>query len=288
MRGFSLIEILVVLAIFALLLVVSFAGLTTLRSESDLDAEARNFARILEFARNKTIASESAAQYGVYVNTGTAPHQYVLFQGTDYASRQVSEDEIYEVRDAVEFGTVSFAGGSEVVFQRIQGDADQIGSAVFRLKSDPSRVRTVYVEGSGTVSIDAGAAPDDTDRVKDTRHVHIDYSGRIIDAMTENLVLDFGTVTETIPLAGVLSGGQIVWEGTVEVGGEDQTVRMHTHTLNNGNDSQFSMYRDRRFNTKPLTITLSGDSTGKLIEYDADGVLIIGGESIYVVDTEAQ
>src|SRR3989344_7398910 len=175
MRGFTFIEILVVLAIFAVLLVTSFAGITALRSGTDLDAEARNFMRVLELSRSRTVASEGATQYGVYVDTGITPHQYVLFQGLDYASRQVSEDRVYKMRDTIEFSAVSFAGGDEVVFQRIQGRTNQAGSAVLRLKADPARVRNVLVEGSGAVEIDAGPLPGDADRLKDTRHVHIGY-----------------------------------------------------------------------------------------------------------------
>ncbi|HCM36673.1 MAG TPA: hypothetical protein DIS53_01935 [Candidatus Wildermuthbacteria bacterium] len=280
-KGLTLVEILVVFAIFGLLLGSSVVGLTVLRGGADLEAEARGLSRVLELARNRTIASEGAARYGVYVDTSVAPHRYVLFQGDDYLSR-VSE-EVYQLRDTIEFGAVSFGGGQEVVFNRIQGTTGNPGSAILRGKADPANARTVYVGSSGAVEIDSGAAPNDDDRVKDSRHVHIDYTRNPpIDTATEELILDFGTATEVIAISDYLAGGQIVWEGTIEVDGEEQKLKIHTHVLNSGFDSQFSVHRNRRLNTKPLSITLSGDITGKLIEYAADGEIISGGESIYV------
>ncbi|HEX9722600.1 MAG TPA: type II secretion system protein [Candidatus Paceibacterota bacterium] len=289
-QGFTLLEVLVVLAIFGILLVSSAVVLGNLRGDSDLQAETRALARQLELARSRTIASEGAARYGVYVDTSATPHEYTLFQGDDYASRDSALDEIRVLRNTVEFSLVSFTGATpeEAVFDRIQGTTSQGGSAVLREKANPANARAVYVESSGAVTIDTSTVPNDNDRVKDSRHMHVYYT-RMIDKVVEDIVLDFdsGVHIETIPIADHLSGGQIVWEGTVDVGGEEQTIKIHTHELNNGFDSQFSIHRDRRpnMNTKSLTIkvpgTVADPDNGTLIAYDAAGV-ITPGTSVYV------
>ena len=289
-KGFSLIEILVVLGILGLLAASALVALSVLRGGSDLQAEARGLSRVLELAKSKTVASEGDTRYGVYA-TSTSPHRYILFQGNDYASRVAAEDQVYNLRDAIEFDSVSFGGGTEVVFDRIQGTTSQAGSAVLRVKANPSNTTTVYVESSGIVEIDSSSIPGDAARIKDTRHVHIDYTNRAINTATETLTLTFSSppnpdVVKNIAIADFLSGGQIVWEGTVQVGGEDQKLKIHTHTLNSGvglNDSQFSVHRDRRFNTKPLTIEINGSpdpDIGTLIQYDAAGITT-PGTSIY-------
>ncbi|MBI2098659.1 MAG: prepilin-type N-terminal cleavage/methylation domain-containing protein [Candidatus Wildermuthbacteria bacterium] len=295
--GFTLVEILVVLAIFAFLLGSSVVALSVLRGDTDLQAEARGFQRVLELARNKTIASEGDTRHGVYVNAAVS--QYVLFQGDDYASG-VSE-EVFQLRDTVEFGAVSFAGGQEVVFDRIQGTTSNVGSVTLQTKTDPSNSRTVYVESSGAVAIDSSgplsggdcdSAVPPGDRVCDSRHVHIDYVGRAIDTASEEIILDFGATTETIVINDNVSGGQIVWEGIVTVDGEDQKLKIHTHVLNDvGWVTQFSIHRDRRFNTKPLTITVPGTvadpDSGTLIQYDGAGN-VTQGTSAYVTTTTIQ
>ena len=89
--------------------------------------------------------------------------------------------------------------------------------------------------------------------------MHFDYS-RAIDTAKEIITLTFdNTVTQTIPISSNLVAGQILWQGTVNVGGTDQIVRVHTHSLNNPT-SQFSIHRDRRLNTKSLKITISLDN----------------------------
>ncbi len=295
MKGFTIVEILVVVAIFGVLLGSSVVMLSSLRLGPDLESEARALQRVFELARSRTIASEGDAKYGVYIDVGTSPQQYVLFQGNDYASRQVSEDEVYKLRETVEFGSVSFGGGSEATFERIEGIPNNTGSALLRLTASPSNTKTVYVVDSGAVEIDSSSIPSDNDRVVDTRHVHIDYGGREIDLITETIVLNFdsGAKIETVIIADYLSGGQIVWGGTVTVGGEDQALRIRTYKLNEGAgyDTQFSVHRDLRWNTKPLLITVSGDGTGKLIEYDgvpSNGELLLGGESLYVTGIQTQ
>lgn len=292
MKGFTAVEILVVLAIFALLLTISVVAIGALRGDSDLEAEAKAFQRTLELARSKTIASEGDARYGAYVDTSVNPHQYVLFQGNTYASRVVNKDEVYKLRNTIEFSSVSFGGGPEVVFDRIQGTTSQTGSAVLQIKADPANTTTVSVESSGNVEIDD--SPDSIDdcvsvggnRICDSRHVRIDYVGRVINTATEEILLDFesnGTTDATIVIQNNLSGGQIVWEGTVTVDTEDQKIKIHTHTLNSGagsNETQFSVHRDRRFNTKALTIrvpgTVADPDSGTLIVYGATGITTQG------------
>ena len=290
-KGFTFIEVLLVMAILALLLGSSTIALSVLRGGTELQTEARSFSRVLELARNRTIASQGDARHGVYVDAGAS--QYVLFQGDDYASR--TSEEVFQLPDTIEFGAVSFGGGQEVVFDRIQGTTSQEGSVVLRIAADPANAKTVYVERSGAVEIDSTAVPSDDDRITDSRHVHIDYSGRAIGTALEEILLDFesnGTIDETIVIADHLSGGQIVWEGTVTVGTEDQKLKIHTHALNGvGWVTQFSVHRDRRFNTKSLTISLPGTVTdpdgGTLIQYGAAGT-ITQGTSAYASNPAIQ
>lgn len=124
---------------------------------------------------------------------------------------------------------------------------------------------------------------------RDSRHVHFDYS-RLISTSTESLILTFtydsSTLQETILIADNLKEGQIFWEGEINVGGEIQKLKIHTHRLNNP-DTQFSIHRDRRYNNKALKIEISGDSSGSLIEYSADG-LSTTKTSIYASEPQWQ
>jgi len=123
--------------------------------------------------------------------------------------------------------------------------------------------------------------PSDESRIKDSRHVHFDYS-RVISIAAERLILTFdydsSPIIQEIIIADNLQDGQIFWEG--------QNIKIQTHRLNSP-DTQFSVHRDKRYNTKNLKIEISGDSSGDLIQYQSDGQTA-KGSSIYVTDPNWQ
>jgi len=177
-------------------------------------------------------------------------------------------------------------GGSEVVFDRLTGETNQFGKVSLRLKSDLSKTRTAGIKSSGQITLGEEINPLSLPPNRDSRHVHFDYA-RIIDTATEKLTLTFeGPVVEEITIDNYMIGGQIDWEGEVDVGGETQKLKIHTHRLNNP-DTQFCIHRDRRYNNKTLTVTISGDASGSLIDYSADG-LITTNASIYADEPQWQ
>jgi len=284
--GFTLVELLIIIGILIILIAIAVPNLRFFQKESDLNNSAEEIINTLRLAQNKTLASEGASQYGVYFDNLTSPYQYTLFKGINYASRDNSFDEIHKLPSSVEMYDINLAGGKEVVFNRINGETSQVGNLSLRLVSDPSKTRTIYIENSGQVSLSSPTTPSDTNRVKDSRHVHFDYS-RVIDTSTEKLTLTFDTtVTKEILISENLKEGQIYWEGEVDVSGQIQKLKIHTHRLNNP-DTLFSIHRDRRYNNKSLEITISGDTSGYLIKYSADG-LTTTKSSIFTSEPEWQ
>lgn len=283
MKGFTLIEILLVLFFFVILLGSSVVVVSSLRSESELTNTAQEILSVLRIAQNRTVASEGQTRYGVYFDNMSSPHQYVLFHGSDYASGVV--DEVYKLSSTLEFSAISFGAGSEVVFQRIQGTSSVAGDVTLRVKEDTSKIKTVYVQSSGNMEIGVTAAASDTDRDKDSRHMHVDYGDRTIST-AETITLDFGSITEDILISDFMSAGEFDWSGDVLVGVETQSMRIHTHQFNADipNKTVFSVHRDLRVNNQPVTIEISGDLPllTKIIQYDGDpeGTIILGGESI--------
>ena len=290
-RGFTLIELLLVLFFFAVLLASSVVVVSSLRGESELTNTAQGILSVMRTAQNRTVASEGETQYGVYFDTTSSPHQYVLFEGQspafDYATRLVSEDEVYKLPSTLEFSSISLGAGSEVVFQRIQGTASVAGNVDLRVKADTSKTKSVYVQSSGNMEIGVSVAASDTDRTKDSRHIHVTYgsAARAIGA-GETLRLGFGSTTEDLLISDYLVGSVFDWSGDVVVDVETQSMRIHTHQFNSGvsNETIFSIHRDRRFNTKAVVIELNDSPTdpdvGTIIEYDATGV-VTPGTSIY-------
>jgi len=270
-KGFTLTELIIVIGILVILIAISASTFIFFRKESDLNSNSEKIINILRRVQNKTLASEGLSQYGVYFDDSVSPHQYTLFKGASYASRDVSFDEIYKLTRNIEIYEIDLNGGNEVVFEQLTGVATQSGNVSLRLKSDLTETQIIYVENSGLIGISIPSVPASVP-VKDSRHVHFNYT-RVIDTATENLTLTFdGSVIETIVIINNINeDGQIYWEGEVEVGGDTQIIKIHSHNLNNP-DTDFCIHRDRRYNNKSLVINISGDITGTLIEYSADGL----------------
>jgi len=281
-NGFTLIEALTIVGILIVLVAISIPAFRFFQRESDLNNSVEETLNILRLAQNKTIASEGASQYGVHFET----EKFVLFKGVNY-DPSATDNEIHNLPKSVEIYKVELVGGgSEVVFDRVTGTTNQFGKVYFQLKTDISKNKTIYIENSGQVGLTSPTVPSETGRIKDWRHTHFAY-GRPISTPSESLTLNFeGGVTKTIIISENFRDGQIYWDGQVDVGGQIQKLKIHTHRLNNP-DTQFSIHRDRRYNNKSLDITLSGDSTGSLINYSTDG-LTVTKTSIYAADPQRQ
>ena len=142
MKSFTLIEILVVIGIVTILIGLAIPTYFLLQRESDLTNSTEELVNTLRLAQNKTLASEGASSYGIYFNLSTSPHQYVLFKGGSYDTRDGSFDEIHKLPNSLEISEVAVGGGSEIVFERISGAALQQGSISLRLKTDPSQIKS--------------------------------------------------------------------------------------------------------------------------------------------------
>lgn len=148
MKGFTLIEILIVIGI---LLIVLFIGLSTLpafNKKVELDTFTENIISSLSLSRAKTLSSKDEARYGVHFEQ----NKIVLFKGTDYASG--SDYKVIIAPASVEVGSITLNGGtSDVVFKRLTGETDGYGTITTRLKSGTQDTKTIVIEKTGVVGV---------------------------------------------------------------------------------------------------------------------------------------
>lgn len=269
--GFTLLELIVVIALAVLLGGLALPALRIAQKNSELEETAESLVSVLRLAQNRTLGSEGASQYGVFFDTAVSPGRFILFKGATYATRDVAADEVHVFPKSVEMSAVTIPQ-SEVVFARLTGVVANAGSITLRLLADPAKEEFLYVSSSGTVQKTSVSAASDESRQKDSRHVHVDYVGRVIDTNTESVRLVFSSTTYQIAIADNMQAGQLFWEGDILVDGEPQTLLVQTHRLNDpALGTQFSLVRDKSKNTKAVTVEISGDSTGNVIHYDAQG-----------------
>lgn len=288
-RGFTLVEFIVGIAIVSVLLAGSVPAIREFQKESQLDDTAQKIVSELRLAQSKTISSEGDSRHGVYFDTASSPDRFILFQGASYASRNQAMDEPRELPSIIEISQINLSGGSEVAFDRIYGTTSHAGTVMIRLARDTAKTRTITINSSGRAFLGTGQESlAQLPPLRDSRHAHFSYA-RAINTATESLTLTFpedGPLVRSIPIAPSILNGQIYWKDTIIVGGVSQTILVQTHSLNNPN-TLFSIVRDRRLNTKAVTMTISGDASGTLVQYAPDGQTT-QGTSIYVSSPEWQ
>lgn len=138
MKGFTLIEMLLTLAVIALLAGVSAPIFMSFQARNDLNVASSVVLSSLRRAQTLARAMENDKSWGVYMED----LQLTIFSGTDYASRDVNYDEIFVIAP-----TVSFAGITEVVFDRFTGETSDVGNIIINSNNNDSRTITINKKG---------------------------------------------------------------------------------------------------------------------------------------------
>jgi len=272
-KSFTLVEVLTIVGILIVLAAISIPAFRFFQKESNLNNSIEEIINTLRLAQNKTLASEGAIQYGVHFETG----EYVLFNGTTY-NPSATDNEIHNLPKSVEIYEIELTGGgSEVIFDRVTGTTNQFGEVSLRLKTDTSKVKTIYIENSGQVGLTSPSVPSDTDRKRDSRHIHFDLGWSIQNATTLKFYFPVFSQTETVDMANYFNADktEFDWDGTFIVGGINQEFRVHTHFITPATFpyTRLCIHRDRNNgkNTQEVTIYIIDSGTEKdIAHYLAD------------------
>ncbi|MBN2087201.1 prepilin-type N-terminal cleavage/methylation domain-containing protein [Candidatus Peregrinibacteria bacterium] len=127
-QGFTLVELIVVIAIFVILFSTAVMVIGDTLNRHNLKNEGNQIVQTLREARTNAVAGRFNSKWGVYLNTSTNPDSYILFKGNTYSSRDSDYDLIRVFPSAVSFSNISISGGSEIVFDVRGGGTDNIGS----------------------------------------------------------------------------------------------------------------------------------------------------------------
>lgn len=148
-RGFTLIEILVVITILTILAAIIFVSFTSLGAKEALDNSAGTIISTLREARSLTLASDEANQYGVRLEQS----RVILFRGPLYSALD-PENLSYGLSSLTGARNIALnGGGSEVVFMRLTGATEDYGSLEVYLKSAATTYKKINVNKTGLIEI---------------------------------------------------------------------------------------------------------------------------------------
>ena len=148
-KGFSLIEMIVVIAIGAVLVVAVIISFSSFRNSKIVDISADQILSVINEARVKTVSSEDYSRFGVRLEAG----RVVLFKG-DIFTEPSSSNVQTTLSSLVEISNISLnGGGADIIFQKLTGKTNNYGSLQIRLKSDNNKYKTISVKSTGIANI---------------------------------------------------------------------------------------------------------------------------------------
>jgi type II secretory pathway pseudopilin PulG len=152
MRGFTMIEIIVVFAILFLLIGVVILPLARNRQNQLLLESVDDVYSVLNTAQSNTLSSVNDQQYGVKIEN----NKVTLFTGNTY-NQGVASNQVTMLQSGVEIysGSILLNGGAtSVIFDRLTGGTNQYGTIKLRLANDILKTKTITIEKTGIIKVD--------------------------------------------------------------------------------------------------------------------------------------
>ncbi|MDO8589761.1 MAG: prepilin-type N-terminal cleavage/methylation domain-containing protein [bacterium] len=147
-KGFSMLEILLVLFILSLVVAMVAFSFSKFNSSKALNQSASLVVAILDEARSLTLSSVDASGYGVNFQES----QVVLFKGVTYSPSDPS-NVVTDINALVNLRNIVLSGGgTSVVFKRLTGNTDEAGTVEVFLKATPEIFRTVSISNTGVAA----------------------------------------------------------------------------------------------------------------------------------------
>ena len=146
-RGFTMIEMLVVIVIMSVLASVILPSLLNFRRSSLLNTETQEVVTLVNRARLLSVSSKNDERFGVHFE----PSKLVLFQGATYTDGVATNEEHY-FDSAISSATSINGGGSEILFAKVTGAASQTATTTL-LFTGTTASSTVLIRKSGVVTI---------------------------------------------------------------------------------------------------------------------------------------
>jgi len=146
-QAFTLVEILVVLALFASISLLGVQSFMSLRDARTLEKDVSNVLALLSRARTQTVNSRYNTFYSVYATSTFV----ALIEGDTYIS-DTDSNEVYTLSQAVSLSDIALAGGGNtIVFNRLTGGTDTFGTLTFSfITSSASTTTAIRINGTGT------------------------------------------------------------------------------------------------------------------------------------------
>lgn len=149
-KGFTLVEVLLVVAITAILATITLAFSYGIRSRKDLDLAVNSVAAVVRDAQQKSITQEDMTKWGVHLGRNSISI-YDLFKDVYAAANILSA---YQLPHGVEFNNGDWGGTThDITFTQVDGlPTGGQHVIIIQLTDDSTIQRQITISNNGTVS----------------------------------------------------------------------------------------------------------------------------------------
>lgn len=144
-RGFTLPEVLVVVAVIGILASLALSSLTDYLQHQEFKVTTETVKDYFLKARSQSQNGYKENEYGVHVATGIA----TLYVGPAYVVAN-PENEVYTLAGGVSASTAFSDGGSQILFDRLTGIPSATGT-VLLTQSATGLTATITINGTGLI-----------------------------------------------------------------------------------------------------------------------------------------
>lgn len=147
-KGFAVVEILVVLGILGIIILIALPNFSTFRETETLTAATRDVLSSLNKARSDTLASIDSSEYGVHFQSD----QVIIFKGQNFSAADPDNESI-EISWPATISNVTLGGQSgtsgDVYFNRLTGASSTTGTVTV---STANLSKVITISATGAVS----------------------------------------------------------------------------------------------------------------------------------------
>ena len=146
--GFTLVEVLLVVAIFGILAGIGFLNIRLVWTANQLQGSTTETIRALKEAQNNAMDGILDSQWGVFFDINN--NQFTLFKGPDYSGRDPAHDLATALPKLIKITNINLnGGGTEIVFEKTSGKTNHYGSLT--MEGFNSQTKTLILNQYGVI-----------------------------------------------------------------------------------------------------------------------------------------
>ncbi len=265
--GFTLIEVIIVTAIFGILLAGAMVSFQNLRGSTSLSSATDFVKAKLEKSRLATLAKEDGSGWSVKVNE----YDLIWFKGQTFSPVD-PDNKTLILPVGTKVSSINLENSGMIVFFNTLTGTTSPGTIILALTINPAQTSTLYLSRSGQIYASASAST--AKPTTDTRHLHFNLGWSIQNAIELKFRFTDPEDIRTVVMTPYFNAGQTNFDytGSFTVAGQPQKIRAHTHILDSAN-TILSVQRDLMNNSKPVEISIDSKV---IVTYAVDNSATVG------------